>query len=360
MAGDGIMSALSVLQTPPRQGCCNGLAWLDACERFGRKSRVMNNTASALPGVSSGAASRNTGQGHFRVWVDQPQAFSTQRVEAIHHNFHEHPLMQLPELAKLARDLAATKQCRFITPDTEQASAFAHNADAHDGRTIDEVFRRIEEPGSWVALYNVETHPVYREFLAEVTACVRPLVESQQPGMCKVGGFIFISAPPSVTPFHMDRENNFWLQVKGRKTMNVWNPTDRHVVAAEAVDEFIMYASLEKVRLKDGFRERSHEFDVGPGDGVYFPSTSPHMTRSDPGWVYAGDGVSISIGVVFYTDVTRRSANVHAWNHLLRRLGFSPREPGQSIGLDRVKYPFGRALIWFKKTFRHYKPQVGM
>ncbi|GEM_PF-6338454 len=29
-----------------------------------------------------------------------------------------------------------------------------------------------------------------------------------------------------------------------------------------------MYCSLDKVRLKDGFRERSHEFDVGPGDGV--------------------------------------------------------------------------------------------
>ncbi len=320
----------------------------------------MNDTASTFrdftPGTVSGGAARR----RFRVWVDQPHAFSTERVQAIHHNFHEHPLMQLPELAKLAQDLSATKQCRFIMPDTQQASAFAHNADAHDGRTIDEVFRRIEEPGSWVALYNVETHPVYREFLAEVTACVRPLVDAQQPGTCNVGGFIFISAPPSVTPFHMDRENNFWLQVKGRKTMNVWNHTDRHVVAAETVDQFIMYGSLDKVRLKDGFRERSHEFDVGPGDGVYFPSTSPHMTRSDPGWVRAGDGVSISIGVVFYTDVTRRSANVHALNHLLRRLGFSPREPGESTAIDRLKYPFGRALIWFKKTFRHYKPQVGM
>jgi Cupin superfamily protein len=320
----------------------------------------MNDTASTFREFSPAAAAGAAGHGRFRVWVDQPQAFSTGRVEAIHHNFHEHPLMQLPELARLAKDLSATKQCRFITPDTQQASAFAHNADAHDGRTIDEVFRRIEEPGSWVALYNVETHPVYREFLAEVTARVRPLVEAQQPGMFNVGGFIFISAPPSVTPFHMDRENNFWLQVKGRKTMNVWDHTDRHVVAADTADEFIMYGSLDKVRLKDGFRERSHEFDVGPGDGVYFPSTSPHMTRSEPGWVRSGDGVSISIGVVFYTDVTRRSANVHAWNHLLRRVGFSPREPGQWVWLDHLKYPCGRAFIWFKKTFLSYKPPVGM
>lgn len=268
--------------------------------------------------------------------------------------------MQLPELAKLAKDLASTRQCRFIKPGSGQASEFHHDPQDPRGRSIDEVFRRIEEPGSWVALYNVETHPVYKAFLAEVTATVRKLVDPQQPGMFSVGGFIFISAPPCVTPFHMDRENNFWLQVRGRKTMNVWNHTDRHVVPAHTVDTFIVHAGLEDVRLKEGFRERSHEFDVGPGDGVYFPSTSPHMTRSDPQWVRPGDGVSISIGVVFYTEVTRRAANIHVLNLLLRRLGLSPREPGQSAWLDRVKYPLGRTLVWFKKSFRGYAPKVGM
>lgn len=56
------------------------------------------------------------------------------------------------------------------------------------------------------------------------------------------------------------------------------------------------------------------------------------MTRSEPGWVLPGDGVSISIGVGFYTDVTRRSANVHAWNHLLRRLGFHRANPASRSG----------------------------
>ena len=222
------------------------------------------------------------------------------------------------------------------------------------------MFRRIEEPGSWVALYNVETHPVYRGFLAEVTASVRALVEPEQPGMFNVGGFIFISAPPSVTPFHIDRENNFWLQVKGRKTINVWNPNDRHVVPAAVVEKFIVYAGRDEVRLKEGFVERSHQFDVGPGDGVYFPSTSPHTTRSNPGWTRPGDGVSISIGVVFYSDVTRRRANVHRWNLFLRRIGMTPTEPGHSLWLDRVKYPLGRSLVWLTRTFRGYRPQVGM
>lgn len=317
-----------------------------------------NEELTADASADTSRTARNAVGGH-RVWIDQPQTYSTAQVQVLKHNFHEHPLMQLSELSKLASDLYATKQCRFIAPGSNQASAFKHDPNDPSGRGIDEIFRRIEEPGSWVALYNIETHPVYREFLNEVVASVRPLVEAQEPGMFNVGGFIFISAPPSVTPFHIDRENNFWLQVKGRKTMNVWDPTDRHVVAGKVRDNFILTGSLREVCLGEGFKERSHEFNVGPGDGVYFPSTSPHMTRSDPDWTTPGDGVSISIAVVFYTEITRRSANVHALNLFLRRFGLAPTEPGQVVWLDKFKYPFGRALVWALKTLRGYEPKPG-
>lgn len=286
--------------------------------------------------------------------MDDPGSFSTARVQAIRHSFEDHPLFQLPELAKLAKVLYSTKQCRFIMPGARQNAPFEHEAVDPGGRGIDEVFARIEESGSWVALYNVETHPPYRALLEEIADSVRPLVEPQEPGLFSVGGFIFVSAPPSVTPFHIDRENNFWLQIKGRKTMNVWEPTDTHVVPTVDRETFIVNASLDNVRLKDGFRERSHEFDVGPGDGVYFPSTSPHMTRSDPGWTKPGDGVSISIGIVFYTDVTRRAAHLHILNRFLRKLGLVPRAPGERPWVDALKYPLAWGLVWFKKTFRGY------
>lgn len=294
------------------------------------------------------------------VWVESPQAFSANRVQPIQHNLHQHPLMQLPALTALAKRLSATKQCRFIAPTTDQADEFHHSPQDSQGRAIDEVMRRIEEPGSWLALYNIETDSTYKAFLDEVIDSARALVEPQQPGIFNVAGYFFISAPPSVTPFHIDSENNFLLQVRGRKTINVWDHTDRQVLPPELAEQFIVYRSLDKVRLRDGFRERSHEFDIGPGQGVYFPCTSPHMTRCDTDWVREGDGVSVSIAVVFYTNVTQRSANVHVWNILLRRLGLTPRQPGESEWLDRLKYPLGRALVWFKQRFRDYKPRKGI
>jgi hypothetical protein len=300
-----------------------------------------------------------TAEQPHRVWVDDPNQFSTQRIERFHHNYDKHPLMQLPALAQLAKEMMPGGGCRFIRPGTTQGSEFMHDPTSPDGRGIDEIFARIEEPGSWVALYNVETVPRYKAFLAELIETARPLIEREQSRILLMTGFFFISAPPSVTPFHIDRENNFWLQIHGRKVMNVWDHTDRVVVPAKDVEEFIIYRSLERVRLKDGDTPRSKEFDVGPGDGIYFPSTSPHMTRSDRSWTQPGNGVSVSIGVNFYTDLTRRHAHVHQFNETVRRLGVSPRPPGEADFIDRLKAPLGRALGTLRYRKRKMEPPPG-
>ena len=127
--------------------------------------------------------------------------------------------------------------------------------------------------------------------------------------------------------------------------MSVWSPADRSAVSAEAVEDFIVAHSLRNVRFKEAFRPRSQEFDVGPGDGVYFPSTSPHMTRSEPDWAVPGDGVSVSFGVNFYTSATRRAARVHQFNRVLRKgLNLSPAAPGQALVLDILKAPLGQVV----------------
>jgi hypothetical protein len=289
------------------------------------------------------------------VWVDQPSQFTARHICAIHHNLHEHPLLQLPQLAQLAKALMPQGQCRFMAPGATPSSALGdvlHEA-SHDGRGIDEVFDHLEESGSWVALYNVETEPRYAALLAEIIGSARELLERTQPGIFKISGYIFISAPPSVTPFHIDRENNFWLQLLGHKTINVWDHTDRDVVSAQDVENFILYNSLDGVKLRDELKSRSLEFDAGPGDGVYFPSTSPHMTRSERDWVRPGNGVCASIGVVFYTRNTRRNARVHQLNSYLRRVGLNPRPPEQSRLRDELKAPLGYLLALARTRLRH-------
>jgi len=310
---------------------------------------------STLP--TENCPSHNASGEPFQLRVANGENFSTHQIGRIQHTFHRHPLMRLDALAALAKRLYPSKQCRFTRGVATPSSPFDHEDSDALGRSIDEVFDHIEDPRSWVALYNVETDPLYGAFLGEVANAVRPLVERHEPGMTNVGGFIFISAPPAVTPFHIDRENNFWLQIRGRKLMSVWDHRDRVSVSAADRETFIVHD--DNVPYRQACEGRSHDFDVGPGDGVYFPSTSPHMTRSDRSWTKPGDGVSISIGVVFYTDYTRRLAYVNAWNQFLRRRGLEPKDPGESDWQDRIKEVFGRALIWHGVRFHNFKPRVG-
>jgi hypothetical protein len=294
--------------------------------------------------------------GTYTVSPVDPAAFSTARISPVRHTFTTHPLLQLDALRELAKSLYPTGQCRFIQPGTTTKAPFKHESAEHSGRSIDDVFSRIEERGSWLALYNVETHPAYKAFLAEATASYRHLVEKDLSGVRHVGGFIFISSPPSITPFHIDREHNFWLQVSGRKVISVWDHNDREVVPGPLVDRFIAFGDLAPVALNDAFANRAQVFDVRAGDGVYFPPTSPHTTRSDESWSVAEDGVSISIGTVFYTAQSTVDAQVHAGNVLLRQLGMSPAHPGASPMGDAFKRPLGQAFIWAKKTFQGFTP----
>src|SRR3546814_5379175 len=39
-------------------------------------------------------------------------------------------------------------------------------------------------------------------------------------------GFLFISSPGSITPYHFDPEHNILLQLRGTKVMNVWPAGD--------------------------------------------------------------------------------------------------------------------------------------
>lgn len=268
--------------------------------------------------------------------------FAPHQIGAIRHSYHEHPLMQLDALAALAHRLMPLGKCRFVKPGMKLDSAFVHQDTPEGHADLDGFFRSIEKPGSWIALYDAQADKTYAEFLDGVRAGIQQLVSPAQT-IDDIRAFIFISAPPSVTPFHIDRENNFWLQIRGRKAMTVFDHTDRRVVAARDVERFILSGSLDQVRLDPAHHDKGQRFDCGPGDGVYFPSTTPHMTESRPEWPGA-DALSISIGMVFYSNVTRRHDGVHKMNRILRACGLNPAEPGASTGRDRIKALCGRSL----------------
>jgi hypothetical protein len=164
----------------------------------------------------------------------------------------------------------------------------------------------------------------------EVLDDVLPQVDRVDPGMLYRAGWIFVTSPRTITPFHMDKEHNFILQIQGKKRLYVWEPDDIEVLTEEARDLFHSNHSRDLVVWREEARARAHVFDLEPGMGAYMPSTSPHMVEN-------GDGPSVTVSFTYYTDATRQRELVYRGNARLRRLGLDPTPVGASPGRDRVK-----------------------
>jgi len=176
-----------------------------------------------------------------------------------------------------------------------------------------------------MVLKNIEADGEYKRLLDEGLDEVAPYVQNRDGGMTEREGFIFLSAPGSMTPSHTDPEHNFLLQVRGAKQMNVGRFPD---------------PETEQLALEDalggGHRNVQWEpkdpvtFDLGPGDGVYVQPHAPH-------WVQNGPHVSVSLSITFATPASQRARRVHAINARLRRFGLSPAPPERRPRLDRAK-----------------------
>ena len=247
----------------------------------------------------------------------------------IGHRLAAHPLFALPSLIELARRLPA-KDIEYNAgnlPVSIDPSLTPRN-----GLSPEETIRRIEECKSWLVLKYVENDPAYRDLLLGCLDEVRPFSEKIVPGMMQPQGFIFVTSPGSVTPYHMDPEHNFLLQIRGSKTVRQF---DRGVVSQEELERFHAGAHRNMV-YKHNYLARSWTFELEPGTGLHFPHTFPH-------WVHNGPSVSISFSITFRTPDLERLATIHLVNGILRRRGFRPTPVGQSAWRDGLKYQTYRA-----------------
>jgi hypothetical protein len=200
------------------------------------------------------------------------------------------------------------------------------------GRTGAQVLAEIAENGSWLVLKNVERDPRYRALLDRLLDEVDPLVPGGEDTRLLREAFVFVSAPGSVTPAHVDPEHNFLLQVRGGKIMHVGAFGDDEVRARE-LERFHSgsHRNIEQVPAD------LEAVGLQPGQGIYVPPDAPH-------WVQNGDEVSISLSITWRTPTTSRRGRLWAANHRMRQRGRSPQLPGASRLEDARKLAGARAV----------------
>jgi hypothetical protein len=243
------------------------------------------------------------------------------------HRLADHPLFALPRLLELAR---------FLPPDRVEYNAgnvpvnLRPERTPHTGLSAEETIRRIEECQSWLVLKNVERDPEYRDLLFSCLAEVEALGHPDATRIDHREAFVFVSSPGSVTPYHIDPEWNFLLQVRGPKTIHVFDGADRSLLSEEELERFYSGAHRNLV-FRDEYQARAEPFELLPGQGAHVPMTAPH-------WVQNGPEVSVSFSITFQTRSSERRGLVYRVNHWLRGRGLRPTPVGAAPWRDGLKY----------------------
>ena len=259
---------------------------------------------------------------------EQAKAKMHSRPFRVTHELVGNPLFSLPALMEVAKEAAKRRGDLYADTGDVKVTDKWGKIPLVD-RPIDEVIERIQTAGAWIIMKHIEIDPAYAAVLNEFADFVQSMAPSDprfsinNPEM-----LVLITSPNRLTSFHFDAEVNFLVQVQGSKRVWVCNPDDRSAITEVEIEKY--YCGHQTAgTYKPGVEDRASVFDLNPGEGVFIPSHGAH-------WVQNGDSVSVSLSLNFelppstykYPSIT---------NYALRRLGFQPRPPGQSLTTDRLK-----------------------
>ena len=250
----------------------------------------------------------------------------------LQHALGSNPLLELEKLALLGETLppASAEYNRGDLPIGVTGKP------GSNGLTIGETIRGIATSGSWAVLKNIEQAPTYKLLLEALLDELRAEIAPRTGAMQKLQGYIFVSSPGAVTPYHFDPEHNILLQLRGSKAMTVFPAGDARF-APDEVHEGYHTGGARELRWDDALAGQGCEFALTPGDALFVPVMAPHFVRNGP-------EPSISLSLTWRSDWSYEEADARAFNGVLRRAGLRPQAPGRWPQRNRLKALGWRAL----------------
>ena len=247
----------------------------------------------------------------------------------VSHRLQDEPLFELDELFALCRRLPAEQvlfRTGVIPPDADLDSSY----DAYRGPlTLDSVLTRFEELRAYICINNPERDAKYRPMLETILGEIAAGIDAVGSRVTWFSTYIFVTTRDSVTPYHMDRELNYLLQIRGRKLVFLWDPLDERVLSAAESDR-LLACDGGRPAYDPSVEPLAQRFELRPGKGVHHPFIAPHR-------VHTGPELSVSLAFTFRTRESDASMRAHVFNHKLRSRGMDPRPVGESPMIDHAK-----------------------
>jgi hypothetical protein len=243
----------------------------------------------------------------------------------LHHSLHSNPLFQLPALIELGQSL---KQNVYYDMGDVRVDDRWDSMPSRE-QTAEEALRSIENGKTWLVIRNAHQSPAYGEVLDQCLAEAEKVVDEPfRKGIRNQEMIIFVTSPRRIATYHIDRECSFLLQVRGGKTIHIFNRDDRELLPEEEIETFWAIDN-NAPRYRPQFQTRANSYLLTPGDAVHIPVNFPH-------WVENHDNVSISVNInVQFEDSVR--ADIYRTNYFLRRFGVTPTPPFRSKTIDHAK-----------------------
>jgi hypothetical protein len=273
------------------------------------------------------------------------------------HHFSGHPLFELNRLVELADEIRSRNDphrphgdayCLIGTP--EHGDKALETSDVI--MAVSETIANIQNSNGWIMLNHVERNPAYQSVLEDGIADVLQLAGRQVKNKIKwFESIIFITSPNRATPYHVDRECAWLLQLRGDKEIHFFPRSNKQAVPDEELERFWAVDNQAGV-YKPELEPQAMVFNMKPGTGVHIPVNTGH-------WLKNGSDISISMNLNFVFH-DRIWGNIYKANHMLRQRGLNPTPPGRSAIKDGVKGAAWSALQWANRLKRgsEYQPQV--
>jgi hypothetical protein len=199
------------------------------------------------------------------------------------HSLSNEPLLALKELLSIAKILPP-EMIECVSPHKNLQS-------------IIKLIENIETSSSWLIFRNLEQLPKYKSLMELV---INKLIEKNLVNtndfhnpMC----FAFISSPLVKTPFHIDPEHNFLLQIRGTKIVKINDHGKNPIITEREISDFYKDEIGYSLRYNLNYEKSLDSVDLNPSTGVYIPVTYPHL-------VFNGNNISISFSVTFRTAMS--------------------------------------------------------
>jgi len=153
------------------------------------------------------------------------------------HELAGNPLFELASLVELTRRMPDHGEHYWSNGKVRVNNTWS---DGTVGRqSLQDTIINIEHNDSIVILKHTEQDPLFAPVLQNVLARLIELSGERMRSDVTIGEvLILISSPGRITPYHMDSETNFLLQVTGNKLFHVFDQTDRTLVTDRELEDF--------------------------------------------------------------------------------------------------------------------------